>query len=58
MDNEKFQSFNNLSDLKNEFCSIPNINETIKLYKELIFKLKSTTCQKTRMGILIEYTVP
>lgn len=49
---------NVLSELRVNFNSIPNINVTLQLYKELITKLKSTDCQKTRLAILIEYTLP
>ena len=48
----------NLFELQNEFNSIPNINETMKLLKELINKLKSTNCQKTRIGLLLQYSMP
>lgn len=51
-------NFQQFSDLQSEFSAIPNISETLNLYKELISKLKSTNCQKTRVGILIEYTLP
>jgi hypothetical protein len=51
-------SFNELSKLRNDFCSIPNINETLKLYRELIGKLQNEPDHKNRIAILIEYTAP
>jgi hypothetical protein len=51
-------SFLNFSSLNNEFNSISDIKITLSLYKELINKLKSTNCHKTRLSFIIEYTTP
>jgi hypothetical protein len=51
-------NLNTFSRLSQEFNNIENIKETMNLYKELIDKLKATSCQKTRLSILMEYTLP
>jgi hypothetical protein len=58
LNNISIQDNATLSDLQNEFNSIPNIKDTLKLYKEMIFKLKSTNCHNTRISIILEYTSP
>lgn len=55
--NENSSQINELKDIQNSFTSIPNISETLRLFREMTEKLKSTDCQKTRLSILIEYTV-
>lgn len=49
--------FNDFSNIQKDFNSIPNISETLKLFRELTDKLKNTDCQKTRLSLLIEYTM-
>ena len=45
----------NIFSLQNDFDSINNIKETMKLFKNLIVQLKSTDCHKTRIGFLLQY---
>lgn len=41
-----------------DFQSIPNILETLTEFKKLVNDLKNTNCHKTRLAILINYTIP
>lgn len=50
--------YNDFRNIQKSFSSIPNISETMNLFRELTEKLKNTSCQKTRLSILIEYTMP
>lgn len=52
------QTFNEIDNLNNQFNAIPGIKKTLELYRELIQKLKNTSCDKTRLSILIQYTMP
>ena len=44
--------------LQEEFQSIANIAETMKLFKELILKLKSSNNHNARLSILMQYCTP
>lgn len=55
-DTNNLSQSNEFSNIQNEFSSIPDIAETLRLFREMTNKLKSTSCQKTRLSILIEYT--
>lgn len=50
--------FKEFSNLQKDFSEIQDIKTTMNLYKELISKLKSTDCHKTRIGYILEYTLP
>lgn len=51
-------NINKLTLAMHDFSNITNIKETTKLFTELTSKLKATNCQKTRLAILVEYTMP
>jgi hypothetical protein len=44
--------------LQQRFNSIPNIDQTMNLYKEMIDKLEKTNCHYTRLDIIMQFTVP
>lgn len=50
--------YNNFLELKEEFNSIPEIQKTLTLFKELIVQLKSTEDHNTRINILLKYQFP
>lgn len=50
--------FSSYSQLQNEFNSIPDMKQTLLLFKELINKLKSTNDHNVRLSILLQYQSP
>lgn len=54
---EEPSSFDSFAQIQEDFNNIPDIGETVKLFKSLVDKLKSTNCHKTRLSYLIEYTL-
>lgn len=54
---EESTSFDNFTRIQEDFSNIPDIAETLKMFKSLVDKLKSTNCHKTRLSYLIEYTL-
>jgi len=48
-------SFSKVSQVRNEINSIPDFDETLKMFSELITKIKSCSDHKSRCKILFEY---
>lgn len=56
--NSQPNDYSDFCNAQKNFSSIPNISETMRLFREMTDKLKNTSCQKNRLSILIEYTMP
>lgn len=50
-------SGNAIFDVFEEFKQIPNINETMRRFSELVQKLKQTPNHNDRLGLMIHYTI-